>query len=84
MKSIVEKIPKVFPKEQFPLFISFLIAVRLQTITCPGDQLHVLVTLNGIDPNYILLGDSSCQPLWSNETHAQFVTHVDNCSLVWK
>ncbi|CAF0984431.1 unnamed protein product [Rotaria sordida] len=57
-------------------------AVRLQTTTCPGDELHILVTLNGIDRNYILLGDSSCKPIWSNETHAQFVTHVDNCSLI--
>ena len=58
------------------------IAVRLQLTTCPGDHLHVLVTLNGIDQNYVLLGDANCTPVWSNETHAQFSTHVDNCSLV--
>ncbi|CAF1053498.1 unnamed protein product [Adineta steineri] len=51
-------------------------AVRLQTISCPGDQLNIIITLNGIDPNYVLLGDSNCKPLWSNETHAQFVTHI--------
>ncbi|CAF1015596.1 unnamed protein product [Rotaria sp. Silwood1] len=56
-------------------------AVRLQTTTCPGVQLHILVTLNGIDGNYVLLGDSGCKPIWFNETHAQFITHVDNCSL---
>lgn len=58
------------------------VAVRLQTTTCPGDQLQILVTLNGIDKNYILLGDSGCKPVWSNETHAEFTSHVDNCSLV--
>lgn len=57
-------------------------ALRLQTITCPGDRLQVLVTLNGIDPNYIHLGDSECKPEWFNETHAEFHTHVDNCSLI--
>ena len=62
---------------------SLLVAVRLQSIICPGEQLDVFVTLNGIDRNYVLLGDSSCKPFWSNETHAQFVTHVDNCSLVF-
>jgi hypothetical protein len=61
----------------------YLLAVRIQTTTCPGYQVQVLVTLNGIDPNYVLLGDSSCKPQWSNETHAQFVTHVDNCSMVF-
>lgn len=59
-----------------------MLAVRLETTTCPGDQLNILVTLNGIDRNYVLLGDSHCKPVWSNETHAQFITHVDNCSLV--
>ncbi|UJR32970.1 hypothetical protein I4U23_020433 [Adineta vaga] len=57
-------------------------AVRLQKINCPGDHLNILVSLNGIDPNYVLLGDSNCKPKWSNETHAQFITHVDNCSLI--
>lgn len=61
---------------------AFIQALRLQTITCPGDRLQVLVTLNGIDPNYIHLGDSQCKPEWFNETHAEFHTHVDNCSLV--
>ncbi len=82
MKLIVEKIEKVYFCCFFLLIFYLFLAVRLQTTTCPGDQLHLLVTLNGIDPNYVLLGDSNCQPLWSNETHAQFVTHVDNCSLV--
>ena len=67
----------------FGLKIYYLfIAVRLQTTTCPGDQLQILVTLNGIDRNYILLGDGGCKPAWSNETHAEFISHVDNCSLV--
>ncbi|CAF1432167.1 unnamed protein product [Rotaria magnacalcarata] len=57
-------------------------AVRLQTTSCPGDQLNIFVALNGIDRNYVLLGDSSCKPVWSNETHAEFITHVDNCSLI--
>jgi hypothetical protein len=57
-------------------------AVRIETTNCPGDQLNLLITLNGIDRNYVQLGDSNCKPIWSNETHAQFVTHVDNCSLV--
>ena len=57
-------------------------AVRPQTTTCPGDELHLLVSLNGIDPNYVLLGDIGCQPTWSNETFAQFTSHVDNCSLL--
>ena len=61
--------------------VGFL-AVRPQITTCPGDQLHLLISLNGIDPNYVLLGDDNCKPTWSNETHAQFATHVDNCSLV--
>jgi len=57
-------------------------AVRIETTNCPGDQLNLLITLNGIDRNYVHLGDGNCKPIWSNETHAEFVTHVDNCSLV--
>jgi hypothetical protein len=40
------------------------------------------VELNNIDRNNVLLGDNNCKPNWSNETHAQFITHIDNCSLV--
>lgn len=61
----------------------FILAVRLHSATCPAEQVRIIVTLNGIDQNYVLLGDSRCKPLWSNETHAEFVTHVDNCSLVF-
>jgi hypothetical protein len=83
-KLIVKEIPKVFYSSKTnQIRFSFLLAVRIQTTTCPGYQLQVLVTLNGIDPNYVLLGDSSCKPQWSNETHAQFVTHIDNCSMVF-
>ena len=64
------------------MHVVLLVAVRPQTTSCPGDQLHLLVSLNGIDPNYVVLGDSGCRPIWSNETFAQFMTHVDNCSLV--
>jgi hypothetical protein len=56
--------------------------VRPSAIHCPGDQLFVTVKLNGIESNKILLGDSGCIPSWSNETHVQFNTHIDNCSLV--
>jgi hypothetical protein len=62
--------------------VYFILAVRLQMTTCPGDQLHLLISLNGIDPNFVLLGDSNCKPTWFNDTHAQFTTPVDNCSLV--
>ena len=45
-------------------------------------QLFLTVILDDIDPNDISLGDENCKPTWSNETHAQFITHIDNCSLV--
>ncbi|CAF1236303.1 unnamed protein product [Didymodactylos carnosus] len=56
-------------------------AVRLISISCPGDHLDITVVLNGIDPNYVYLG-GVCKPSWSNQSHALFSTNVDRCSLV--
>ncbi|CAF1353456.1 unnamed protein product [Rotaria sp. Silwood1] len=56
--------------------------IKINTIHCPSDQLSVIIQLNGIDPNNVLLGDRNCKACWSNETHAQFITHINNCSLI--
>ncbi|CAF1315485.1 unnamed protein product [Rotaria sordida] len=56
--------------------------LKLSTIHCPNDQLFVTIQLNGIDPNNVLLGDRNCKTNWSNETHAQFITHINDCSLI--
>ncbi|CAF1300057.1 unnamed protein product [Adineta steineri] len=57
-------------------------AIRPSEIYCPGDQLFLTVRLNGFNSNNILLGDKNCKPTWSNETYVQFITHIDNCSLM--
>lgn len=58
-------------------------AVFPESIECPNGQLSVTVKLNGIDPQHVSLGDSGCAPIWSNHTHAQFITKIDQCSLVF-
>ncbi|CAF5183751.1 unnamed protein product, partial [Rotaria magnacalcarata] len=56
--------------------------IKPSVIHCPNDQLFLTIQLNGIDPNDVLLGDRSCKTNWSNATHAQFISHINNCSLV--
>ncbi|CAF1567296.1 unnamed protein product [Rotaria magnacalcarata] len=55
--------------------------IKPSVIHCPNDQLFLTIQLNGIDPNDVLLGDRSCKTNWSNATHAQFISHINNCSL---
>jgi len=69
-------------KTNFYFLIDFILDVKPSTIHCPDNQLMLTVELNNIDRNNVLLGDNNCKPNWSNETHAQFITHIDNCSLV--
>jgi hypothetical protein len=84
MKLIVEKILKVYLKHFcfFFILILFILAVKPSEVHCPDEELFLTVKLNGIDSNNVLLGDSNCKPNWSNETHVQFITHINNCSLV--
>ena len=86
MKFIVDKIIKVslkyFIALQHFLFF-FVLVIKPSLIHCPTDQLFLTIQLNGIDPNDVLLGDRSCKTNWSNATHAQFISHINNCSLVW-
>jgi hypothetical protein len=84
MKSIAKKRVKVYFKNNRISFRNFILAVRPSTIDCPDDRLFLTVTLDDIHPDDISLGDEDCKPTWSNETHAQFITHIDNCSLVKK
>ena len=63
--------------------MDLILVVTPSTIHCPDNHLYLIVKLNDIDPNNVLLGDSNCTPNWSNETHAQFITDIDNCSLVY-
>ncbi|CAF0737939.1 unnamed protein product [Adineta ricciae] len=57
-------------------------AVRPSTIHCPSDQLFLTVRLNGVLAANVQLGDANCKASWSNETHVQFTTNIDNCSLI--
>lgn len=86
MKLIVERMPKVDLKEKkkkaFFFCIHFILVVKPILISCPDNQLFLTVKLNNINPNDILLGENNCKPNWSNETHVQFMTNIDNCSLV--
>jgi hypothetical protein len=85
MKSIVVKTIKVCflkqkNKERGDQFI--VLAIRPSRIDCPDTQLFLTVVLDDIDPDDISLGDGNCKPIWANDTHAKFISHIDNCSLV--
>ncbi|UJR14183.1 hypothetical protein I4U23_001178 [Adineta vaga] len=57
-------------------------AVKPTIVHCPDDQLFLTVRLNGIPWNNVQLGDINCKPSWFNESHVQFITNIDNCSLI--
>ena len=66
----------------FLFVIDIILVIRPSVIYCLNNRLYLTIELNGIDPKDILLGDQSCTTNWFNETHAHFVTNIDNCSLV--
>ncbi len=68
----------------FVYFINLILVLKPSTIHCPDNRLILTVQLNDIDPNHIFLGDENCKSNWSNKTHAQFLTQIENCSLVLK
>jgi hypothetical protein len=64
------------------IFENLILAIRPSRIDCTDTQLFLTVILDDIDPDDISLGDDNCKPIWANDTHAHFISHIDNCSLV--
>lgn len=56
--------------------------LKASSIECPDENLYLTIELNEIDPTDVFLGDENCKSTWSNRTHMQFISHIDNCSLV--
>lgn len=66
----------------YPCVVFLSSVLHPSQLHCSEKELHLIVILNDINSDDVSLGDAHCKAHWSNRTHAQFLTDIDNCSLV--